>query len=149
MFKTNDIVNVQFNGKDYNLRIDSETGIDVDISECLKALDSDELFNYLYRYHIHMFNEINSDPYYEGKTVKSGKDLKESIKKIKIIACKKGVVYICGEYWCDPEHGFSIKFPGGKFVKSKYDVFDFDRDEGKDASYIPKCTVLGHFSDYL
>ena len=149
MVKPNDIVNVKVNGKNYNLTVDSDNDINIDINKCLNALASDELFDYLYKYHIEMFKEINGDTYFKGKTIKSGEDLKKAIEKIKVIGYKDGVIYICGEYWCDPEHGFSIKFPGGKFIKSKYDNFNYDRDEGKDVDYIPNCTILGQYSDYL
>ena len=145
-------IKLEFNGKIYNLRVDDKDDkddIDVDINDCLIALNNNELFDYLYKYHKNMFDEINNDPYFDGKTIKSGEDLKNSIQDLKVIAYKKGVVYICGEYWCDPEHGFSIKFPNGKFIKSEYDSFDYNRDEGKDANYTPKCTILGQYSDYL
>ena len=149
MYNENDIVKVNFNGNEYDLRVDSTKGINVDISECLKAIDSDELYEYLYQYQKHMFDEINGDPFFEGKTIKSGNDLKNAIEELKVIACKRDVVYICGEYWCDPEHGFSIKFPNGKFVKSEFETYEYNRDEGAAANYTPKCTVLGLYSDYL
>ncbi len=136
---------IKFNGKEYN--VDIEFCENVDIEKCVDILNSDELFDYLYAYHIDMFNEINEDPYYNGKTVKSGKDLKNSIEKISLIKSKNGVVYICGEYWCDDEHGFSIKLPNGEFVKSQYSTFDFSRDQGKEVNYKPICTLLGQYSD--
>lgn len=141
-------VTVNFNNKTFNVKIISDGEIDIDLDECLKLLNNDELFEYLYNYHIKMFEEINSDKYFNGKTIKSGKDLKNSIEQISLIAYYKKVIYICGEYWCDPEHGFSIKFPNGKFIKSIYDFFDYNRDEGKDVAYIPICTILGQFLDY-
>ena len=79
MYNENDIVKVNFNGNEYDLRVDSTKGINVDISECLKAIDSDELYEYLYQYQKHMFDEINGDPFFEGKTIKSGNDLKNAI----------------------------------------------------------------------
>lgn len=139
---------INFNGKDYALKVSGEISTD-NLNECLNYLNSDELFDYLYKYHKDMFDEINNNPYYDGDTINSGLDLKNSIEQLKVIACVNDVIYICGEYWCDPEHGFSIKFPGGKFIKSKYDTFDYDRDVGKDANFIPVCTILGQFTDYL
>lgn len=147
--KEDRFINIEFNGKNYNLKIEGEQETNIDISKCLDTLNNDELFDYLYKYHIDMFNNINGDSYFEGKKIKSGKDLKNSIEQIKVISCKNGVIYVCGEYWCDPEHGFSIKFPQGKFIKSKYDTFNYNRDEGKDSGYIPICTLLGQFSDYM
>ena len=142
-----DYVKIFFNGKEYNVKVDNEEGID--INECITALNNDELFNYLYNYQIDFFNDINTDPYFDGKTIKSGEDLKNSIEEISLISCRDGVIYICGEYWCDPEHGFSIKFPGGKFVKSEHNTYNYNRDEGKYAKYIPVCTLLGLYSDCL
>lgn len=140
---------LDFNGKKHNVQIELNDNNDSILSECLNALNTDELFNYLYNYHIELFNEINEDPYYDGKTIKSGEDLKNSIDCIEKIICSNEVIYVCGEYWCDPEHGFSITFPKGKFVKSKYDKFEYNRDKGKDVDYVPVCTILGEYTDYL
>lgn len=143
MLKKDAAVDLKFDGKKYSLRVarvDNENGIDIDISECLDAMDEDDLFDYLYGYHI---------SYFDGTEIKSGKDLKKSIEEIKVIAYVRGVIYICGEYWYDPEHGFSIKFPRGKFIKSEHDTYDYQRDEGKDVNFIPQCTILGQYSDYL
>ena len=145
---SNKRITLNFNNKTFDVPIITDQEIDFDLSECLKLLNSDELFNYLYSYHIKMFEDINIDAYFNGKTIKSGNDLKNSISKISQIAYYNNVIYICGEYWCDPEHGFSIKFPNGKFTKSKYPSYNYDRDEGQDAQYIPNCTLLGQFSDY-
>lgn len=142
-------VSVKFNNKVFNVRIERDKGIDVNLDSVLKILDSNELYDYLYNYHKKEFEEINNDSYFNGKTIKSGMDLKNSIEEIKLIAYYDNVIYVCGEYWCDPEHGFSIKFPNGEFVKSKFDSFDYDRDEGKESDYKISCTLLGQYSDYL
>ena len=139
---------LEFNGMVYNVKMKLDDN-NIDLKECLNALNSDELFDYLYKYHIKLFNEINEDSYYEGKTIKSGEDLKNSIESITTIAVSDGVIYICGEYWCDPEHGFSITFPKGKFVKSKHKEYEYNQDQGKDVDYIPICTILGQDCDYL
>ena len=141
-------ITVSFNKKIFNVKIISDQEIYIDLNECLNLLNNDDLFEYLYNYHIKMFEEINNDKYFNGKTIKSGKDLKNSIEQISQIAYHNNVLYICGEYWCDPEHGFSIKFPNGKFIKSKNAFYDYNRDEGKDVNYIPSCTLLGQFSDF-
>lgn len=136
---------VEFNNKLYNVKLNSDKEIDVNVDDCLKILNNEELFDYLYNYHLALFDEINNDSYFNGKTIKSGQDLKNSIEEIKSIAYFEGIVYICGEYWCDPEHGFSISFPNGKFVKSKYDSYDYDRDKGEENEYVPVCTLLGQY----
>lgn len=143
------IITFYFNNKTFKVQIISDQEVDIDLTECLKLLNNDELFDYLYSYHIKMFEEINNDAYFNGKTIKSGKDLINSITEISQIVYYNNVVYICGEYWCDPEHGFSIKLPNAHFIKSKYNSYDYNRDEGKTVKYIPICTVLGQFSDYL
>ena len=142
-------VSVKFNNKVFNVRIERDKEIDVNLDSVLKILDSNELYDYLYNYHKKKFEEINNDSYFNGKTIKSGMDLKNSIEEIKLIAYYDNVIYVCGEYWCDPEHGFSIKFPNGEFVKSKFDSFDYARDEGKESDYKISCTLLGQYSDYL
>ena len=138
---------IEFNGTKYNVQLELENFKEYDLDNCLKTLNTDELFNYLYNYHNNFFNEINEDPYFEGKKIESGKDLKNSIESIEIITIKDDVIYICGEYWCDPEHGFSIAFPKGNFIKSQYNFFEYNRDVGLDVDYIPCCTVLGESSD--
>lgn len=148
MEESNKLITVNFNNETYNVPLISDQKIDIDLNECLNLLNSYELFDYLYSYHIEMFEDINSDIYFNGKTIKSGIDLINSITEITQIAYYNKVIYICGEYWCDPEHGFSIKFPNGKFIKSKYNSYDYNRDEGKDVKYKPICTLLGQSSDY-
>lgn len=128
---------IEFNGAEYDVEIIGDKELDIEINDCIDILNSDELFDYLYENTKWMFDEINSDPYFEGKTITSGEDLKNSIEEISQIGYKRDVIYICGEFWCDPEHGFSISFPNGKFVKKG------DAEEGS------KFTVLGQFSDCL
>ena len=143
------IISLEFNNKTFTVKMESDKKIDVNLDDVLKVLYSEELFDYLYDYHKEMFDEINNDSYFAGKTINSGEDLKNSIEEIKLIAYFNGVIYICGEYWCDPEHGFSIKLPNGKFIKSKYNKYDYSRDEGEKARYTITCTLLGQYSDYL
>ena len=138
---------IEFNGKKYEVNLENIEENNINLEECLTALNNDELFDYLYNYQIKMFEEINNEPYFEGKTIKSGKDLKNSIESIDLISYNNEVIYVCGEYWCDPEHGFSIAFPKGKFIKSQYSNYEYDRDQGETVDYIPVCTVLGQFSD--
>lgn len=92
----NKFIDIEFNSKTYNVEVDNDKGMVFNIDECIKKLNSNELFDYLYNYHIDMFNEINNDPYFKGKTIKCGEDLKNSIEEIKLISCENGVMYICG-----------------------------------------------------
>ena len=98
------------------------------VKSAIKAFCSTGLYNYLVKINSVMMDEINNDPYYKEKTCKSGKDLIDAIKNdstninkgFKIfIKDYDGIlnIFIAGEYWLDPEHGFSINFPNGKVVK--------------------------------
>ena len=151
-YEVGDTIEIKFNNNRFNVKIKTSGDNDnVDllskVDSCVKALNSSDLWNYLYKYHIKLFQDINSDSYFDNKKIKSGSDLKKSIEEIKVIMIRKDCIYIAGEYWCDPEHGFSICFPKGKFIKSKYDTYDYNRDEGKDAKYIPQVTVLGGYDN--
>ena len=89
------------------------------IKSISQTLNNNEVWEYLYEENKDWFEkEINNDPYYKGKKIESGKDLKTSIEKISAIGQYKNIVYVAGEYWVDDEHGFSISFPNGKFTKS-------------------------------
>ena len=149
MEKSENNISIEFNNRTFNAKIENDKEIDINLDNIIKILNSSELYDYLFNYHKKMFDEINNDSYFDGKTIKSGRDLKNSIEDIKLVAYFNEVIYICGEYWCDPEHGFSIKFPNGEFIKSKYDSFDYNRDEGKETGYKISCTLLGQYSDYL
>jgi hypothetical protein len=117
------------------------------VDSVLKTVCSPSLYNYLYKMEKRYYeDEVNTDPYYDGKKIQSGKDLmnacKEQIthKNTKIfINDRRNMIYFCGEYWCDEEHGYCITFPGGKFVK------------GNESSnkYNSKITRMGLYSDAL
>ena len=150
---------INFFGKKLNIRHVYLSGgdqknipIDSKISQIIKIFSTNKgLYNYLYKNHIKLFNEINNDPYFEGKKIKSGNDLIKAIQEndgkniIDIFYDKRNnVYYICGEYWCDPEHGFSICFPDGKFIQSKStDYKDWYKD------YVPVATILGQYDNAL
>ena len=156
-----DSVKIKINGKVLNCPInmddrykdaDSNTKAKLDnmlkvIPSIVKLIEGKELWDYLYKLHEDMFYEINEDPYFDGKTIKSGKDLKNAIDtryKITIFIDEYDeCVYFCGEYWCDEEHGFCVTFPDGKFVKAK----EGKKKKGKD--YSPYYTYLGQFADAL
>ena len=146
-------INIKLNENEYNVpllnsnnEIITGEDYDLDLTEILDVLNGDELYDYLYRYQINKFEDINrNSDLFDGKKINSGDDLKQSIQNIKQLVYSNGVVYVCGEYWCDPEHGFSIKFPNAKFIKSGYNLYDYDRDE----SFITVCTLIGEYSDYL
>ena len=101
------------------------------------------LYSYLYSINVQLWKEVNEDSYYEkDQKIKSVQDLINSIdtkQKISLYYNEYNKnVYFSGEYWVDPEHGFSINFPNGEFVKGdqKYNNVD-------------KCTRLGQYSDGL
>lgn len=129
------IINFEFNGKNNEIELDDSIKDEMleKVENCLLLMNNIELFDYLYMSSKEMFEYINDDPYFNGKTIKSGEDLKNSIEEIKLIAYKDNTYYICGEYWCDDEHGFSISFPDGNFIKENSS----------------NSTFLGNFDDYL
>lgn len=145
---------IDFFGKKFHIHISSYYGNDEKakantekIKSALKAFCSAGLYNYLVKANSSWMDEINSDPYFQGKTCKSGKDLIDAIKNDPTNANKgfavfvkenDGVlnIFIGGEYWLDPEHGFSINFPNGKFTKCPNE---------KSISGYPKYTGIGGF----
>jgi hypothetical protein len=145
-----DGVKIKINIKDsYNSK-DSKLVQKVD--SVLKTICSPSLYGYLYNLDKDFYEtEINTDPYYDGKTIKSGKDLMNAIKEeitnkntCLYIDGQRNCIYFCGEYWIDPEHGFSIVFPGGNFVKAKS-----NKDKKYDSHYNPLITYIGQYSDAL
>jgi hypothetical protein len=154
-----DANSINFFGKELNIRHvylsgGTETIIPIDskIEQVLKIFSTNKgLYNYLYKIHNKLFNEINNDPYFDGKKIKSGNVLIKAIqdndgKNITDIYFDKiyNVYYICGEYWCDDEHGYSIRFPSGRFVQAKStDSKDWYKD------YVPIATILGQYDNAL
>lgn len=123
------------------------------VDNILKTICNPSLYDYLYKINSNYFEgEINDDSYYDGKTIKSGKDLRDSIdithrNTAIIISDKHNVIYFCGEYWPDEEHGFSIAFPKGNFVK--HPQSSQVRKDYYDEHHNPKYTFLGQWSDCL
>ena len=121
------------------------------IDKVLKAICMESLYNYLYKLNKDFYTyEINEEPYFKGKQINSGKDLYNSIditdKNTSIFVCDdkyRKCIYFAGEYWVDDEHGFSITFPNGKFVRAGKD--------GKtvNSNYVPIATGIGQYSDCL
>lgn len=103
------------------------------ISSVIKTCCTNKaLYDYLYTRNKSFFEDINEEPYLGGKTINCGKDLINAIETKYKFYCgaamersKDGkevpVIFFNGEYWCEPEHGFSISFPNGKIVKSAED----------------------------
>lgn len=116
------------------------------IPSIVKLIEGTELWGHLYKLQKDYYDDINDDPYFEGRKVKSGKDLKNSIDtkyKVEIyIDAYRNCVYFCGDYWCDPEHGFAVTFPDGKFIKKK-------DGKPKENKYFPYYTYLGSYDEAL
>lgn len=119
------------------------------IDNVIKYISAKSLYNYLYNLNKNYYDsEINSDPYYDGKTIKSGTDLLKSIdfnhkNTTLFLDSDRNCIYFCGEYWVDPEHGFSIVFPNGNFIKGE------GKDKKYDSKYNPLFTFMGQYSDAL
>lgn len=138
--------------EDYNKKDDPEVKKRLDemykrVPSIVKLIEGDALWNYLYNSEKDYYeSEINNDPYFDGKTIKSGKDLKNSIKteyKMAIIIDNYyDCTYFCGEYWVDPEHGFAITFPHGKFIKAQNRKY-------RDKNWKPIATYIGQFDEAL
>lgn len=142
------IVTFKMFGKEATCKIISNYGESVNntiVNNILKIVGSNKsLYDYLYKENKDMFEEINDDPYFKGKKINNGMDLinamTEDLKYTMYIS--RGCVYFCGEYWVDPEHGFSIYFPRGKFIKAIQKKYIGD-------NYVPIATTIGQFSDGL
>lgn len=121
------------------------------VDSILKIVCSSSLYNYLYTLDKDLYEkDINQDPYFDGKTIKSGKDLMNAIKDqithkntAVFVDNYKNCIYFCGEYWIDEEHGYSIVFPEGKFIKGKAGAKKYD------SNYKPVITFIGQYSDPL
>ena len=119
------------------------------INSVLKLVGSNKsLYTYLYTQNKSLYDdEINKNPYFDGKTIQNGIDLLKAMTndtRYTLVVTEK-TVYFCGEYWIDPEHGFSISFPNGKFVKAEKESRMTDIRN----KYRTEITVLGQFSDAL
>lgn len=107
-------------------------------------LNNPALWEHLYESNLGFFEDVNDDPYFDGKKILSAVDLKKSISDINLVCVdlKENNFYVCGEWWCEPEHGFSINFPNGKF--KPYHGKDYLRDS---VCHREKATFLGQHSD--
>ena len=76
------IINFEFNGKNNEIELDDSIKDEMleKVENCLLLMNNFELFDYLYMSSKEMFEYINDDPYFNGKTIKSGEDLKNSIE---------------------------------------------------------------------
>ena len=142
---------INFFGTKANIKIKSSGTIAADdkllakVDNVLKVVCSKELYENWYKEKDDIFEEINDDPYFKGKKIKNANDLIKALKeeitnkntRVYINTYRK-TIYFCGEYWCDPEHGYSISFPDGEYVKSK----------GYNSSKGP-VTYFGQYSDAL
>lgn len=104
------------------------------IHSCLSIMNSMDLWKYLYKIQRKAWDDISNDEYFNGKKITSPNDLKKSIDNVVYIDIIRGTIEIYCTCWWDEEHGCKINFPDGKFVKSKYDSFEYQRD--KDTTYI-------------
>ena len=117
------------------------------VNKLAKLVTDISLYNYLYNHDKEWYTEeINDDPYYDGKKINSGMDLMKSIdwghkNTMFMVDPKTKVIYFCGEYWVDEEHGFSIYFPNGKFVKGK------PGERVVDEHWVPIYTGMGQYAD--
>ena len=106
------------------------------------------LYSYLYMISKDFIDDVNDDPYFDGKCCNSEKDLMDALEFTHVIVdTRRGntCIYLAGEYWLDDEHGFSITFPDGKFIKAKRDANGYYKT--RDSHYAPIATGLGQFSD--
>lgn len=121
------------------------------VEKALKTFCSNKsLWSYLYTISEKWISEINNDPYFDGKKCESGADLIQAVKddkknQLDIFLQDENnniVVYICGDYWLDDEHGFSVNFINGEFVKCKGSKVTY-------SDHRPTCTVLGQYDNAL
>ena len=121
------------------------------VDSVLKTICNASLYNYLYNLDKDFYEkEINEDPYFNGKKIKSGEDLKNALKEQIthkntniFISNYHNAIYFCGEYFIDDEHGYSIVFPKGNLIKGK------PGDSKLDKQYKPLITYIGQYSDPL
>ena len=119
-------INYTFFGDNYNLSIKigksdfEEKEIEKMINSVIKISKSKSLYSYLYNINKDKIEELNEVIDSRDKPVKNGNDLIKSMQPQSIVL-KRNTVYIVGSYYLDNEHGYSISFPNGKFIKSKSD----------------------------
>lgn len=148
--RNDSFISVSLNGKSYNAKLDLKKGCNEDLVKNLKStvklISSKSLYDYLYEYHKKMFDDIND---YEDGSISSGSDLMKSLHDIDLVTIDNDTVYVSGQCDWDDEHGFSIAFPSGKFVKNSTMDGNHKNDYDKSNHYQPRYTVLsGHRSAY-
>ena len=148
-YQDNGTIDGSFNGKKFTAKIETDnpdSKLMSKVQSIIKTVSSISLYNYLYNLDKDFYNkEINNDSYYDGKKIESGKDLMNSIeinhKNTTIfVNDRRNIIYFCGEYWVDDEHGFSISFPGGKFIKGASNQKKYD------SHWNPQFTFMGEYS---
>lgn len=140
-------ISVSFNGKSYKAELDIRKGSNEDlasnIKNIVKLINSKAVFDYLYSHHKNFLADV-----YEYENIKSGTDLMKAIYNIDLVTIKYDTVYVSGYCDWDQEHGFSVAFPNGKFVKSNKPA-EYKSDYDENNHYQPRYTVLsGHASAY-
>ena len=159
-YQENGTIDGSFNGKKFTAKIKTDnpdSKLMSKVQSVIKTVGSISLYNYLYESDKNFYrDEVNTDSYYDGKKIESGKDLMNSIEinhknSTIFVNDRRNTIYFCGEYWVDPEHGFSITFPGGKFVKADKALYGELqlRKERYDSHWIPQFTFMGLYSDSL
>jgi hypothetical protein len=147
-YKNGDIIPIKFFGKPMQVKVHlKERDVNSELIKMFngvlkKVCNSKELWSYLYSTSKSWIEDVNDDPYFKGKTCKSTKDLIDAVEKINYIGISQNAIWVCGEYWIDPEHGFSIAFPNGKFVRSAS-----DKSPSYDSKYNVTSTGLGQYGD--
>ena len=148
--KNSDYAIVTLNGKQYKASIKCKKEYNEillkNLKSTIKIMNSKSLYDYLYNYYKDMFDEMNE---YGDCSIESGSDIVKAIYGIDLITIEHDTVYVSGYCEWDEEHGFSIGFPNGKFVKNTSNNTDHKNDIDKENKYQPRYTIFsGHRSAY-
>ena len=112
----------RFKGKTINLYVmredEEENLVTRENLRYIESVLSDiKTWDYLYINEAQTYIDAAEDAMLENYNIRSGKDL-YNICNITGISCIADTLAIHGKYFIDPEHGFLITFPKGKFVTS-------------------------------
>ena len=109
----------------YVMREDEEENLVTkeNLKQIESVLSNIKTWDYLYTNDAEYYIDAAEDAMQESYNINNGRDL-YNICNITGISCLGGTLAVHGEYFIDPEHGFLITFPYGKFLTSPTSKYD-------------------------